>query len=64
MKVVVDPQECEANAVCVGIAPEVFELDDDDVLHILVEEPSPELESRVRDAVDSCPKRALFIRES
>lgn len=64
MRVVVDPQECEANAVCVGIAPQVFELDDDDVLHILVEEPADELEARVREAVDSCPKRALFIQQS
>jgi ferredoxin len=64
MRVVVDPGECEANAVCVGLAPEVFELDDDDVLHILVEEPPAELEARVREAVDSCPKRALFIKQS
>lgn len=64
MKVVVDPQECEANAVCVGIAPEVFDLDDDDVLHILVPEPDGALADRVREAVDSCPKRALFLIES
>jgi ferredoxin len=63
MKVVVDPRECEANAVCVGIAPEVFELDDDEELHILIPEPGPDLEARVREAVDSCPKRALFLTE-
>ena len=28
-KVVVDENRCEANAVCVGLAPEVFELPDD-----------------------------------
>jgi ferredoxin len=60
-RVVVDHDECEANAVCVGIAPEMFDLDDDEVLHILVEEPDGELAARAREAVDSCPKRALFI---
>lgn len=59
---VVDHNECEANAVCVGVAPEMFELDDDEVLHILVEEPDGELATRAREAVDSCPKRALFIQ--
>ena len=63
MRVEVDPLECEANAVCVGIAPEVFDLDDEDVLHIRIPEPPPELEELVRRAVDRCPKRALFIRE-
>ena len=60
----VDSDECEANAVCVGIAPELFDLDDDEVLHILVEEPDGELLDRARIAVDSCPKRALFLREA
>lgn len=64
LRVIVDPDECEANAVCVGIAPEVFELDDDENLHILIESPDGELLDRVRLAVDSCPKRALFLKEA
>ena len=59
---VVDHDECEANAVCVGIAPEIFDLDDDEVLHINIEEPEGELAAKAREAVDSCPKRALFIK--
>jgi ferredoxin len=61
VRVVVDHDECEANAVCVGIAPEMFELDDDEVLHILVPEPDGELATKAREAVDSCPKRALLL---
>ena len=34
MKVKLDELVCEANAVCMGLAPEVFEVDDDDQLHI------------------------------
>ena len=40
MKIVVDYDECEANAVCVGILPEVFEVDDDDNLHLHEEYPA------------------------
>ena len=64
LKLIVDPGECEANAVCVGIAPELFDLDDDENLHILIEEPEGELLTKAREAVDSCPKRALFLKEA
>ena len=30
MRVHVDRDRCEGNAVCVGIAPDLFDLDDDD----------------------------------
>jgi ferredoxin len=62
MRVEVDPDECEANAICTGIAPEVFELDDDDQLHILVSEVPAGEEEKVRRAINSCPKRALYER--
>jgi ferredoxin len=64
MRVAVDPDLCEANAICVGTDPAVFELDDDDVLHILRPDVTGENEARVRRAVDSCPKSALWIVES
>jgi ferredoxin len=61
VRVTVDPKACEANGVCAGIAPEVFDLDDEDVLEIVLPEPPPELHERVRRAVDACPKRALYL---
>jgi ferredoxin len=63
MKVEVDYLVCEANAVCVGLAPEVFDLDDEDQLHLLLPEPPPESHDRVRHAVRSCPKAALSLEE-
>ncbi|MBC6458343.1 ferredoxin [Actinomadura sp. HBU206391] len=63
MEVRVDPLVCEANGVCEGLAPEVFELDDDDVLHILQPNPPAALADRVRHAVRSCPKAALSVNE-
>jgi ferredoxin len=63
MRVIVDRDLCEANAVCAGLAPEVFDVDDDDTLHILVDEVPPALAGQVREAVRSCPKAALRIVE-
>jgi ferredoxin len=61
MKVTVDPDLCEANGLCVAAAPEVFDLNDDDVVDILVPEPSQKMESAVTEAVIACPKQALRI---
>ncbi len=61
MRVVVDLDRCEANAVCTGIAPEVFDLDDDDKLHVLQEEPPEEFRDRLEQAVLRCPKQAISL---
>jgi ferredoxin len=63
MRVTVDTDLCEANAVCSGLVPEVFSLDESDDLTILVSQIPPELASRVREAVQSCPKMALALEE-
>lgn len=63
MRVRVDPLVCEANAVCVGLAPDVFDLTDDDELRILLPEVPEEQADRVRHAVRSCPKAALTLEE-
>ena len=61
MKVKADFDLCESNAVCVGIAPDVFEVDDDEYLQILQEDVTDENRARVEQAVASCPKAALSI---
>jgi len=63
MKVTVDTELCEANAVCESLAPEVFSVDEDDQLTILVAEVPAEMAARVREAVASCPKMALRLEE-
>jgi ferredoxin len=61
MKVKADFDLCESNAICVGIAPDVFEVDDDDYLQILQEDVTDENRARIEQAVASCPKAALSI---
>jgi ferredoxin len=64
MKVVVDFDLCESNAVCMDVCPEVFKVDDDDMLHILIEEPAESLRSKVEEAVRLCPRQAISVVES
>jgi ferredoxin len=61
VKVVVDYDLCESNAICMGIAPEVFEVRDDDNLYVLQEEPPEELRVKVEEAVRRCPKQAISL---
>ncbi|OKJ95878.1 ferredoxin [Amycolatopsis sp. CB00013] len=62
MEINVDRSLCEANAICVGFAPEVFDLDDDEELVLASDEVPQNQVERVTQAVASCPKNALLIR--
>ena len=62
-RVVVDWDLCESNAVCMGVAPEVFEVRDDDMLYILNETPPDASRPAVEQAVARCPKQAIAIAE-
>jgi ferredoxin len=63
MRVVVDFDLCESNALCMAAAPEVFEVRDDDFLYLLDENPPEELREKVEAAVRSCPKHAITIED-
>ena len=62
-RIEVDFVLCESNGVCMGIIPEVFDLDDDDYLHVLTEEVTPDNEAQVRESVRQCPRQAISIVE-
>ena len=64
MKVVVDFDRCEANALCTEEAPEVFKLDENDFLQVLIEEPDESLRAKIDKAVVVCPRNAISIEES
>jgi ferredoxin len=63
MKVSVDWDLCESNAICMGVVPEVFEVRDDDNLYVLQPEPPAELHERLRHTVRLCPKLAISLQE-
>ncbi len=63
MKIVVDYDLCEANARCMEVAPDLFKVDEEDNLHILVEAPGEDRRAAVEEAVRLCPRQALAIQE-
>jgi len=63
MRVIVNLDLCEGNAVCMGIAPEVFVVGEDDKARLLVERPEEALRAKVAEAVRRCPRQALAIEE-
>lgn len=63
VRVVVDYDLCESNAVCMQVLPEVFEVRDDDFLYLLDETPPDELRPRLEQAVQRCPKQAISIAD-
>ena len=63
MKIVVDYDLCEANARCQEAASEVFQVDEEDSLHVLNDQPGEELREKIEAAVRLCPRQALKIEE-
>lgn len=63
MEVAVDRAVCEAHGRCVDIAPDVFELDEDEVLQVRRPHPPEDDLVRMRLAVRSCPKQALRLSD-
>lgn len=61
MRIVVDYNQCESNALCMGVAPEVFEVRDDDLLYVLDENPPEALREKVLQAARICPKQAITV---
>lgn len=61
MRVVVNMSQCESNALCMGVAPDIFVVDDDDNLTVLDEHPDESARARVEEAVRMCPKQAISI---
>ena len=63
MRVIANYDLCEANAVCVRACPEVFRLEEDDTLTILLDEIPESLRSGVERASSRCPRQALSLHE-
>lgn len=65
LKVVVDFDLCEANARCMEVCPEVFKVDDDDFLHVLIEDGPAltPLREKLKEAERVCPRQAITIVE-
>ena len=61
MKVIVDWDLCEANAICVEVCPEMFSLTEDDKLIIATDAPDESLRAKLEEAVRCCPRQAMEL---
>ncbi|QUR69071.1 ferredoxin [Mycobacterium spongiae] len=60
MRVIVDHDRCEGNAVCLGIAPDIFDLDDQDYAVVKMDPIEPDQEDLAEQAIAECPRAALL----
>lgn len=60
-KPVVDQDVCSGAAVCVAIAPEVFELNDEGKAGVV--DPEGADEETIQQAIDGCPVDAISWKE-
>jgi len=52
---------CTACGLCIDTCPEVFEMGDDDMAHVIVDDVSDEYEDAIQQAADECPVEAIII---
>jgi len=54
MGVIVDFDKCQSHAVCMGVAPQIFEVRDDNYLYVLDEHPPEDLRGPILRTLDDC----------
>jgi ferredoxin len=63
MRIHIDTVRCAGHGVCQLAVPEVFEVGDDAVVHLLTEHPAAELRGDIAEAVADCPTQALRLED-
>lgn len=60
-RIELDRDRCEGHGLCEETAPEVYRLDDDGELELLVEEVPSELQAKAEAGARVCPVAALRV---
>jgi ferredoxin len=63
MRVVVDRDRCEGNAICLGIAPDLFQLDEDEYAIVTADPIPADQEELALQAIADCPRAALSRKD-
>ncbi len=58
----IDPEKCAACGNCEEICPEVFELGDDGISHVVIDD-AEGLEACIEAAIENCPEEAISFEE-
>lgn len=59
MKMVVDQDLCISCGACVDVCPEIFQWDDEEKAHAVMDEVPSEYEDQAREAAEGCPTNAI-----
>jgi len=54
-------EDCIGCGACVGVAPDVFDLNDDGLAFCIVEGELGDLEASAKDGADCCPVDAIIV---
>jgi ferredoxin len=61
MKIYIDEDLCTGCGICEEMCPEVFQLGDDEVSHIISDDECEEHD--IREVAEECPSEAIIIEE-
>ena len=63
VEVVIDKDRCLGHARCYALAPELFDVDEDEGKSLSLFNPVPsDLAELAREGADACPERAITVR--
>lgn len=63
MKVLIDRGKCQGYGNCALAEPRVFDLDEEGLVTLVVDDPPEELLDQVKQAVRACPVHALGVED-
>lgn len=63
MRVSVNMDLCCGHGLCVGSASNIFEMDDDDKAHVIMEHPPESERDNAMKAMRICPQMAIDVQE-
>jgi ferredoxin len=61
MRITVNRDRCESNALCVGLLPQRMTFDDDEALVVSAVPLTPDLAFAAEQAIKACPRSALSL---
>ena len=63
MKVTVDEAKCMGHGQCELAAPALFEIDDEGIAQVLIENPDESLRAQAQTAANRCPEAVIHITD-
>jgi ferredoxin len=61
VKIEIDPDLCEGNLRCMGVAPDLFQVNQNDKAYLLIDNPGEEFRQKAETAARVCPRQAIKV---